>query len=65
MIYIIKYIIKHYNSPNLDWVTDILSLKLKMLCYWKEEGIVNLKWVAVCNKIDVISHCLQMVISFP
>ncbi len=25
--YIIKYIIKHYNSPNLDWVTDFLSLK--------------------------------------
>ncbi len=28
----------------------------KVLCDWKEEEIVNLKWVAVCNKTDVISH---------
>ncbi len=32
----------------------------KVLCEWKEEEIVNLKWVALCNKT-----CLQMVISFP
>ncbi len=40
--------IKDYNSLNLDGVTDFLSLKQlknKVLCYWKEEDIVNLKLI--------------------
>ncbi len=42
--YIIKLMIQHYKSPNLDWVTDFLSLKQlknKVLCYWKKEEIVR------------------------
>ncbi len=44
----------------MDSFTYFLSLNSqnKVVCDWKEEEIVNLKWVALCNKTDVISHYL-------
>ncbi len=50
--------IKHYNSPNLDKVTDVLSLKqLKIKCFvTRKELEITINRVAVFNKTDVISH---------
>ncbi len=54
--------INHYNSPNLDKVIDVISLKqlkIKFSVTRKEvEIIINWKGVAVLfKKTDVISHC--------
>ncbi len=43
---------------NLQIFSYLNNSQNKVLCYWKEEDIVNLKLVALCNKTDVISHCL-------
>ncbi len=43
---------------NLQIWSHLNNSKNKVLSYWKEEDIFNLKLVPVCNKTDVISHCL-------
>ncbi len=43
---------------NLQIFSHLNNSQNKVLCYWKEEDVVHLKWVALCNKTDVISHCL-------
>ncbi len=50
--------IQNYNSPiwtNLQIFSHLNNSQNKVLCDWKEEDIVHLKWVALCNKTDVIS----------
>ncbi len=43
---------------NLQIFSHLNNSQNKVLCDCKEEEIVNLKWVALCKKTDVISHCL-------
>ncbi len=43
---------------NLQIFSHLHNSQNKVLCDWKEKDIANLKWVALCNKTDVISHCL-------
>ncbi len=39
---------------NLQIFSNLNNSQNKVLSDWKEEEIINLKWVPVCNKTDVI-----------
>ncbi len=57
-----------FLSMNYHWQhiqTKYNNSQNKVLCDWKEEEIVNLKWVAVWNKTDVISHYVYKWSFFP
>ncbi len=43
---------------NLQIFSHLHNSQNKVLCDWKVEDKVNLKWVALCNETNVITHCL-------
>ncbi len=48
-----------------DFFSHLNNSQNKVLFDWKEEETVTLKWVAVCNKTDVISHYVYKWSFFP